>query len=160
MIVLDILGILALIALVVIIIKVNKKPDYISLKESLDLTDLPIITFYQKDLKLNFILDTGSTHNVIDRNVKDVIVSPIENTAVEISGLDGNRQTAPNVSIKLEYKNKLYEDEFCVFDMSEAFKKIKDGNGATIHGLIGNSFMQKYKYVLDFDEMVAYSKHK
>ena len=44
--------------------------------------------------------------------------------------------------------------------MSEAFKKIKDGNGATIHGLIGNSFMQKYKYVLDFDEMVAYSKHK
>ena len=50
MIVLDILGILALIALVVIIIKINKKPDYISLKESLDLTDLPIITFYQKYL--------------------------------------------------------------------------------------------------------------
>ena len=44
--------------------------------------------------------------------------------------------------------------------MNTVFTSIKNETGVTLHGLIGNSFMQKYKYVLDFDEMVAYSKHK
>ena len=37
---------------------------------------------------------------------------------------------------------------------------MKKEYGVTIHGLLGTGFFQKYKYVLDFNEMVAYSLKK
>lgn len=160
MIVLDILGILALIALVVIIIKINKKPDYISLKESLDLTNLPIVTFYQHSKKLNFILDTGSTMNIIDANIIKKLQHDITTKGTNVTGIGGEKVEVPLTELNINYKNKEFNDLFQIVDMNTVFTSIKNETGVTLHGLIGNSFMQKYKYVLDFDEMVAYSKHK
>ena len=39
-----------------------------SFKEALDLIELPIVTFYQDDKKLNFMLDSGSNFSIIDIN--------------------------------------------------------------------------------------------
>ena len=44
------------------------------------------------------------------------------------------------------------------YNKDEIVSAIKNATGVTIHGVIGNKFMQKYKYILDFDKMIAYSK--
>lgn len=134
------------------------KYDYLSFRESLDLTGLPIITFHQDKVKLNFMLDTGSNKNIIDKS----IVSKIENIPIKgktsIMGFNGQKEVATNTKIEMSHKNKILESNFQVLDMSVPFGEIKKEFGVTIHGILGNTFMQKYKYILDFDEMVAYSK--
>ena len=46
--------------------KQYKKKFNISFKEAMELVELPIITFYNKGQKLNFLLDTGSNDCIID----------------------------------------------------------------------------------------------
>ena len=41
-------------------------PDAMSFQNSMDLADAPVVTLYQGDKKINFILDTGATCCTID----------------------------------------------------------------------------------------------
>ena len=43
-----------------VIAGVRKKSSEISFREAMDLAELPVITFYNGDKKINFLLDTGS----------------------------------------------------------------------------------------------------
>ena len=43
-------------------------------------------------------------------------------------------------------------------DMTAAFGSIKKETGVTIHGILGAKFFNEFKYVLDFKELIAYSK--
>ena len=45
-----------------------------------------------------------------------------------------------------------------ISDLDKPFNNIKKESGVTIHGILGNNFFKKYKYVLDFDKLIAYSK--
>lgn len=138
----------------------KSKYDYISFRESLDLTGLPVITFHQGKVRLNFMLDTGSNKNIIDRS----IASKIENIPIKgktsIMGFNGQKETATNIKVEIAHKDKVFESTFQVLNMSAPFGEIKKEFGVTIHGILGNTFMQKYKYILNFDEMIAYSKSK
>ena len=60
----------------------------------------------------------------------------------------------------ISYKEQDFTSDFCVMDLSAAFDNVKNESGVTVHGILGNSFFTKYKYVLDFDELVAYNKYK
>ena len=46
-----------------------KSYNKISFKETLDLTDLPIVTFEQNGNKINFLLDTGANRSVINKAI-------------------------------------------------------------------------------------------
>ena len=133
--------------------------DKVSFKESLDLCDLPVITFTNNNIKLNFLLDTGANKSVISY---DAFKLPIKYDrsykSGTIFGMDGNVKEVSYISMDISYKNKVFNDTFQVLDMSEAFDRIKKNDGVTLHGVLSHNFFQKYKYVLDFDELIAYSK--
>lgn len=138
--------------------KSNK--DHISFKESLDLTDLPIITFYQGSKKFNFLLDTGATSSVINRECLESLASYKElNSTSWIMGFDGNRHKTLVVEVPLYYKNSKFTSNCQVFDMTNAFKTIKEESGVNLHGILGNDFFIKYKYIIDFKDFVAYIKN-
>lgn len=132
--------------------------DYISFRESLALAELPIITFRQGEHKINCVLDTGANISVLDLEAaKPLEIKPSDKFS-EYTGVSGVSQKAFIVKVSFNYKDKLFTEEFQVLDMSDTFSKIKKATGVTVHGMIGNAFMQKYKYVLDFKEMIAYSR--
>lgn len=138
--------------------KMFKSPDYISFKQGMDLTELPVITLYQKDKKFNFLLDTGSNDSIIDKNILDQIEhEPIEEKT-SLFGLEGKKREAGMCNITLWYKDTPYEFVYVAHDMKEPFSALKQETGVTLHGLIGSKFFNAYKYVLDFAELVAYSK--
>ena len=152
-----ILVIVCVIALVINKVEDSKK-DCMSFRETLALTELPIVTFFQGEHKLNFVLDTGANISVLDKDAAMPLeVEPTDKVS-EYAGIGGKKQMAPMVNISLTYKDKQYTDCFQVMDMSHIFSEIKKTTGATVHGMIGNAFMQKYKYVLDFKEMIAYAR--
>lgn len=130
----------------------------ISFREALDLTGLPVITFRQGKERLNFLLDTGATNSVINLSkLNDIEHTVLEGVQGDVYGIEGNVQTVPFVEIKFK-RDMEYEGEFQALDMSAAFDAVKVETGVTIVGILGNDFFQKYKYVLDYNEMVAYSK--
>lgn len=158
---LDFLIILVLIVISAIIINdvedCNRK-DAMSFREAMDLTSLPIVTFYQGDKKFNFLLDTGATLSIINQAALESITHTTTNETGELYGVDGVKREVSYASINLAYKNKDYTEEFQVLDMQEAINQVKAESGVNMVGIIGSEFFRKYKYILDFDELVAYSK--
>lgn len=138
--------------------KLFKPSDKISFQQGMDLTDLPVCTFRQGKYKLNFLLDTGSTHNIIDSRYLSYLVYEDSDKSSTLFGLEGNVVSTKVCDASLFYKDKEYRDTFLVYDMSSAFDLVKKESGVTVHGVLGSGFFQKFQYVLDFKELIAYSK--
>lgn len=154
-----IIVIIAVVACAFLINKLEEKvSNTMSFREALALAELPVVTFYQGDKKLNLLLDTGANISIIDKEVASTINTKETSRVSNITGIGGSVKGVAIVDIILQYKNNTFEDGFQVTDMSSTFSAIKNATGVTIHGIIGNKFMQKYKYILDFDKMIAYSK--
>lgn len=136
----------------------KKQSDSISFKQGFDLTELPVVTLYQGEKKFNFLLDTGSNSSIIDSNCLEQIEhTPIE-SEVTLFGLEGNIKDVDACQITLSYKDKDYAYYYLVSDMKKPFSQIKQETGVNLHGLLGAKFFNTFKYVLDFDELIAYSK--
>ena len=135
------------------------KYDKMSFRESMDLTDLPIVTFYQEKEKFNFLIDTGSTYSHISSSAAQRLKGEEKELRVSIIAVGGNRGSSSALSTQLTYKNKSYNVTLCVGEhLDDAFAAVKKENGVQIHGILGNLFFQRYKYVLDFASLTAYSK--
>ena len=138
--------------------KLFGKPDVMSFKAGFDLTDMPIITLYQGDKKFNFLLDTGSTDSIIDSNILKEIDYKVKNAVSNLFGMEGQTKQVKSCEITLYFGNKGYTYNYLINDMSQAFGQIKDSTGVNLHGIIGSKFFNKFRYVLDFAELIAYSK--
>lgn len=131
----------------------------ISFKESLDLTDLPIITVYQGSKRFNFLIDTGATKSIFDSTqISSLITYKDIDEISYVMGIEGNKSIVRNISISF-YRNELkFNSTFQVVDMAKVFSNIKQETGVSLHGILGNDFFVKYKYVIDFKEFIAYIK--
>lgn len=138
--------------------KEEDEVDKISFKETFDLVGLPILILYQGDKKFNFILDSGATHSAFNMYSIEGVKGTTKDNEGTAFGIDGTVHEVKHVEIPLFYNNKELIEEFQVIDLSQAFAAIKEENGVTLHGILGNSFLTKYRYVLDFDKMIAYQK--
>lgn len=128
-----------------------------SFRETLDLTDIPIVTFKCGEKKLNFLLDTGASDSIINKSVTDDIKHSPTGVRNTIYGSDGNKEEVDITSIDITYRDKTYSEEFYVKDLDAAFSNLKSDFGVNLSGVLGSSFFQKYKYIIDFDEMAAYN---
>lgn len=129
-----------------------------SFRESMDLAEMPVVTFYQGDKKFNFLLDTGSNYSHISKEAAKEIQGETMDAKAKVSGI-GEGETSAVCRTTLSYKGANYDIDLCVTDhLTDAFASIKAETGVQVHGLIGNQFFQKHRYVLDFEELVAYSK--
>lgn len=137
------------------IVKINKK-EIVDFKTSMELSGLPIVTFYQGTNKYNFLLDTGSNVSYIN-NKSSIKVIPIGTKDIYM-GSNGIDTECENAAVIL-YKNDIkYEQEVKLADLSKLFTELKSEFGILITGLLGNDFFTKYKYCLDFKELVAYQR--
>lgn len=132
--------------------------EAISFKQAVELTGLPIITLYQGEKRFNFILDTGSTDNIIDQNILKELDYEVQESKHNLYGLEGNEQTVNTCSITLSYKDKDFPFIYLINDLKKPFEVMKKENGVTLHGMLGSKFFNAYKYILDFNELIAYSK--
>lgn len=145
------------IALIADAVEDNKRKNEISFKEAIDLVGLPIVTFHINDRKLHFVLDTGANKSVLNAKIADKLGAAKRGDS-KMVGLDGTTKDCCYTTLDLTYKDSTYQENFQVVDMTATFREIKKMHGVTLHGVLGSSFMEKYKYVLDFKDMIAYSK--
>ena len=134
----------------------QRKNTLIKFKVPMTLTGLPIVQFNSNGIKLNFILDTGANISVIDTNILSKLKYIKEESVSEVFGIEGDKQSVETVSIEFNKDTKSYKDIFQVMDMSAPFGFVELESGIKIHGILGNEFLSKYGYVLDFKNLEAY----
>lgn len=164
--VLEIIGIMF--AVIILSVIINGVEDYckqskrvnMSFKEAMDLVELPVVTFLNGDKKLNFLLDTGSNISQINSSILPLLdYKEIEGKDMNVVGIEGNKAVNTGFcEMTITYKGQEFIGDFCIHDLDDAFAIVKEESGVQIHGILGSLFFQKYKYVFDFESLIAYSK--
>lgn len=139
-----------------VIAGVRKKSSEISFREAMDLAELPVITFYNGDKKINFLLDTGSNISYLNESIVSSLVTESTGEESNIIGIEGNKVNCKICKMIIRRKNQEFEGEFSIADLDKAFSIVKKESGVQIHGILGSRFFEKYKYVLDFKDYIAY----
>lgn len=139
-----------------VIAGVRKKSSEISFREAMDLAELPVITFYNGDKKINFLLDTGSNISYLNESIVSSLVTESTGEETNIIGIEGNKVNCKICKMIIRRKNQEFEEEFSIADLDKAFSIVKKESGVQIHGILGSRFFEKYKYVLDFKDYIAY----
>ena len=162
MVIISLVFVSILILIICYVIKIRRRKDIMSLKESLDLTGIPIVTFTQENVKYNFLLDTGSDISYINSKIVDNSAIKYEATDYKLTGFISAGGLSSSdikiIDIPFEYKRTSFKESFAVLDLTESFAQIKEENGVTLHGILGNTFFTKYGYILDFKELKFYTK--
>ena len=159
-------GIVCVVILVLVIVFIintiddirKRNNSKISFKEAMDLVELPVVTFYNGDTKLNFLLDTGSNVSYINSSIIPLLVHEKTDKEMNTIGIEGNKVSNQFCKMSVTYKNQVFEEEFSIADLDEAFGVVKQESGVQIHGILGSKFFERYRYVLDFKELIAYIK--
>ena len=131
--------------------------EKISFYETYRLTGLPLVSFDNNGKTWNFLLDTGSMDSLIDASALEGMDYKLSDSKARLFGIEGKDKHVSFCSIKLGYKDQQFETEFVITDLQDAFKMLHDEYNIQLHGMIGGKFFRKYKYIINFDELIAYS---
>ena len=153
-----------ILVMIVLTLYLNKKEKQNKIKESttdisevLSEVNLPIVPFMVGNKKLNFLLDTGSDRCIINsKDLKKIIhkKSDVKTTAY---GVDGKEFVVNVNTVALKYKDYTFDDTIVYdSDLSAPFGNIKKTCGITVHGIIGNDFLTKMGFVIDYGKNIVY----
>lgn len=126
-----------------------------SFKKAERLYSLPVVSMYEGDTKLNFLIDTGSTDShMIPSILRYIHFVEGESLNVPIYGYGtSGKSQSKRVTVTLDYNSDLVKADFIVHDMIEtSLQQAFSAHNITIHGILGNDFLKKNKYIVDYSD--------
>ena len=114
---------------------------------------LPLLILKAQAKNLCFLLDTGSNINALDKRVAEFFQLSKGTAQQQQFGIDGTLRTTNVVEMTFSLEEREYKADFSVMDLSSAIGKVEEESGIQIHGLLGCSFMEQQKWVLDFENL-------
>lgn len=159
-------AVLIIVVVVIVALLANKAEDYankkhheIPFKESMDLLNVPVVTFMNNGVKLHFLLDTGSDSSFIRKEILDGLhIEEQSDVGASIETGGGKVQSYGLVTMDIIYMDKSFKEEFEIADVPKIWDEYTKGCGVTVHGILGSRFFERYQYQIDFKRLVAYSK--
>lgn len=113
-----------------------------------------MLTFTVGNKKLNFLIDTGCNHSIIDSDVLNNLGINFDYLKIpDVSNIimaDGSRKTVKCSNLNLIFNGNTYNENFVIIDWKNTKEEMKKTYNVDIHGLLGISFFRKYKSVIDF----------
>lgn len=125
--------------------------NIISIRDGLCKTWLPLVEAKIQDLHVCFIIDTGSTHSMLDKSLESIFKDNINYVGENsMHGIEGNKVSTKQGILNIIINDKEYELDFCFMQLGEAFASIKSSSGIEIHGILGNNFLIANEWVIDY----------
>ena len=126
----------------------------ISIANSIQCVGLPIIVTSTKP-HLNFLVDTGASHNVIFSFVYEGLPDFFTELETERNtfGIEGNMVKSQEVKAIISFGKNPSETVFSVIEADEAVTHLEEANGFQLHGILGVDFFTKNKWIIDFDKL-------
>lgn len=155
-----------MVAVCVIAWIVNGVEDYnkgkkipIPFKESMDLLNVPVVTFMNNGVKLHFLLDTGGDYSYIDKAVLPVLkVKDLNTDTIKVTTGSGSTESEGKATLEISYLDHVFEETFIIQDLKDHLERAFGPYGVTVHGVLGSVFFSKYKYEINYEDLTAYSK--
>ena len=127
-----------------------------SFKETIDKTNLPIVSLSQGDKTFNFLIDSGATTSVLNEDtIKDLQHTPLQGKS-EICGVGDNNCETYYVGVQLSAKKCNFIEIFEVCNIA-TFTYIEQCTNVKIHGLLGSPFLKRYNFLIDYNKNKAYT---
>lgn len=124
---------------------------------------VPTISLNCNNRELSFIVDTGATNNIITPAISDCDKGTKDNGTCIVKGISSShfaKECELEFQIRMSYAGRfvkyVFLDEFTFIEHGSALNKSSVLNLA--HGLIGNDFIHKHKWIIDFAERKIYTK--
>lgn len=126
----------------------------IQLSDIINAVGLPIIVTSTKP-HLNFLVDTGASHNAIFSFVYVGLPDYFTELDTErnIFGIEGNMVKSQEVKAIITFGEKPSETVFSVIEADEAVNHMEEANGFQLHGILGVDFLTRNKWIIDFDKL-------
>lgn len=122
----------------------------------LEKAGLPLILTTDKPKNLCFLIDTGSTNDVIFdfvyQHFKDNFTLTAESQ--NIMGIDGSLKPTIIVNADLQFDDLRYNAPFVVLEANDAINQVQAETGIQIHGVLGIPFIMENKCLIDFDKLI------
>lgn len=121
---------------------------------------LPLIVIdVGKEESLCFLLDTGSTQNMLEYKVIQYFAKDITLLGeTTIMGMEGIRKKVLTLMFSFKIQSKEYNTEFCMFEEKESFLSMQEDLGTPVHGILGSNFFIENKWIIDYHKMKVYHK--
>ena len=119
-------------------------------------TGLPLIITSGKLKNLCFLIDTGSTHNILFSYVYEHFSDEFKilNNTQNIMGIEGEYKETPIIEGTFNFEGKDYTSTFSVFNATNAVVQVEEETGVQIHGILGIQFLMDNKWVINFDKNI------
>ncbi len=118
-------------------------------------TGLPLILTSGKLKNLCFVIDTGSTHNILFNFVYKHFRDEFKllTGTQSLTGIEGHSKETPTIEATFNFEGRDYTSTFSVLEANEAIKRIQNETGVQIHGVLGVQFLIKTKWIIDFNKL-------
>lgn len=121
---------------------------------SLTKVGLPLVVTTSRP-HLCFLVDTGSSHNVLFSYVMSA--SEFTYTPIDIShsimGIDGTPTVVNQIETTLLFDEKEVSTTFSVLNATNSISQIQQESGIQIHGILGIPFLTQNEWLLDFKRL-------
>lgn len=122
----------------------------------LEKAGLPLILTTGNPKDLCFLIDTGSTNNVIFdfvyQHFKEYFAPTSDSQ--NIMGIDGSLKPTIIVNADLQFDDLRYKAPFVVLEANDAVTQVQAETGIQIHGVLGIPFLMENKCMIDFDKLI------
>jgi hypothetical protein len=136
---------------------INKANYTFPFEESMDTVKLPIISFEHKGKIVNFIIDSGATHSIIEKDyIEDFDYLTATNAKGYVRGINGERVETALARVELVKDGHTFSDVFQVLPVP-TLKMQEQKHGIKIHGLLGSQFLRKYRFLINYKHLNAYT---
>lgn len=127
----------------------------------LEKAGLPLILSTETPKNLCFLIDTGSTRDVIFdfvyQHFKDHFMLTTETQ--NIMGIDGSLKPTIIVNADLHFDDLRYKAPFAVLEANDAIAQVQAETGIQIHGVLGIPFLIDNKCLIDFEKLIIINNY-
>ena len=122
----------------------------------LEKAGLPLILTTDNPKNLCFLIDTGSTNDVIFdfvyKHFKDYFTLTADSQS--IMGIDGSLKPTIIINADLQFDDLRYKAPFAVLEANDAITQVQAETGIQIHGVLGIPFLMENKCLIDFNKLI------
>lgn len=118
---------------------------------------LPLILTSGRKKNVCFLIDTGSTHNMlfsfVYEHFKDDFRIIEENQ--ETMGIEGRFQESTTVEGTFNFEGTEYTSTFSVVKANDMITQLQEDTGVQLHGILGIPFLMENNWKIDFEKKVV-----
>ena len=126
-----------------------KRKVTVSFKDNYINCGLPVVGLWCDNVKLNFLVDSGSTINAINEEAVKYLHYTDTDLTAEVAHA-GGISSGKFIKLTLNDTKNIVEDNFMVINLSEQFATISQKDHVLLHGIVGCRFLETIEGKLDF----------